>query len=68
MKIRKEIMELLPEVKHNRRMLHQIPEIGLATIKTKAYLIEQLSGYGAVSYTHLDVYKRQVIGYCNAGS
>ncbi len=46
MKIRKEIMELLPEVKHNRRELHQIPEIGLATIKTKEYLIEQLSGYG----------------------
>ena len=31
--------------------------------KVMPLLVE--AGYRAVSYTHLDVYKRQAIGYCN---
>ncbi len=40
--VRKEIQELLNEVSKVRRELHQIPEIGLDTIKTKQYIINKL--------------------------
>lgn len=46
MDIRKEIKKLSLEVKVNRRELHKIPELGLETIKTRQYLIDQLSSYG----------------------
>ncbi|MEG0264499.1 MAG: amidohydrolase [Erysipelotrichaceae bacterium] len=44
--IRSEIKQLLSEVRNNRRQLHKIPEIGLNTVLTKEYLIQQLSKYG----------------------
>lgn len=46
MLIREEIIKLKQEVIENRRALHQIPEIGLNTIKTCAYLIEKAKEYG----------------------
>lgn len=42
MKIREEIALLGKDVIRHRRALHQIPEIGLATVETKAYLKKQL--------------------------
>ncbi len=43
--VREEIKQLLQEVTRVRRALHQIPEVGLDTVKTKAYIIEYLKNY-----------------------
>ncbi|EOT41982.1 M20 metallopeptidase family protein [Enterococcus columbae] len=43
MQISADVRRLLPNVVAHRRALHQIPELGLAEYKTKAYLQEQLS-------------------------
>lgn len=43
MKISTDVKRLLPKVTSHRRTLHQIPELGLAEYKTKAYLKTQLS-------------------------
>ena len=51
----KECKSLQEELVKTRRELHQIPEFGFDLPKTQAYVIRIL----AVSYTHLDVYKRQ---------
>ena len=55
----KECKSLQEELVKTRRELHQIPEFGFDLPKTQAYVIRIL----AVSYTHLDVYKRQQIIY-----
>ncbi|MEF9961122.1 MAG: amidohydrolase [Erysipelotrichaceae bacterium] len=44
--IRKELKKLENEIRNNRRQLHKIPELGLNTIQTKEYLIQQLSKFG----------------------
>lgn len=46
MLIREEIVKLKQEIIENRRALHQIPEIGLNTIKTSAYLTAKGREYG----------------------
>ncbi len=46
--IRKEIKDLKAEVTTHRRQLHQIPEIGLDTVKTKAYIIQALQQIGSL--------------------
>lgn len=49
MKIRETIEKQLEEVKANRRSLHKIPEIGLNTVKTAAYLRAKGIEYGVDS-------------------
>lgn len=49
MKIRESIKNQLEEVKTNRRCLHRIPEIGLNTVKTSAYLRSKGMEYGVDS-------------------
>lgn len=49
MKIRESIADAIDEVKNNRRYLHQIPEIGLNTVKTAAYLRMKGEEYGVDS-------------------
>ncbi|MEG0290990.1 MAG: amidohydrolase [Erysipelotrichaceae bacterium] len=44
--IRKELKKLENEIRNYRRQLHKIPELGLNTIQTKEYLIQQLSKFG----------------------
>lgn len=45
----KQIEKQLEEVKANRRSLHKIPEIGLNTVKTAAYLRAKGIEYGVDS-------------------
>ena len=43
-------------------------DVGLGGDMTAAYEAQEWAeAYKAVSYTHLDVYKRQLVGYTNAG-
>jgi len=44
---------------YHRRNLHLIPEAGLHEVKTRAYLMEHLSGHGATLYT--DVYSTGLV-------
>ena len=64
--------ELEPEMLENRRWLHRHPELGFELHETCAFVEKKLKAMGyapqrmsktgiAVSYTHLDVYKRQVL-------
>ncbi len=46
MEIRKAVADLLDEVINNRRALHQIPEIGLNTVQTAAYIKAKGEEYG----------------------
>lgn len=48
MQVRREIQDLYEKVKQYRKDLHQIPEIGLDTKQTKAYIKEVLSQYPSI--------------------
>ena len=54
---REDALALREELITHRRQLHRDPEVGLHLPRTRAYVMEQLRGYGcapiAVSYTHL---------------
>ena len=65
MKIRESINKFSEEIKKNRRALHQIPEIGLDTVKTAAYLKQKGMEYG-VDLIDDSLLKNSVIMQINA--